>query len=50
MLREWCAQCSRCAYVVPVYEIKSVVGRDVMPSSKAELLAMVERYYARRCG
>ena len=34
--------------MVPVYEIKSVVGRDVMPSSKAELLAMVERYYARR--
>jgi len=40
--------CQKCAYVVPVYEIKSTIGRDSMPKTKEELLLLVERYYARR--
>ena len=41
-------ECERCAYVIPVYEVKSTIGRDVMPVNKTELLYLVERYYARR--
>lgn len=41
-------ECEKCAYVVPVYEIKSTIGRDVMPSNKTELMILVERYFARR--
>ena len=26
--------CDKCAYVIPVYEIKSSVGRDSMPTNK----------------
>ena len=40
--------CDNCAYVIPVYEIKSSMGRDVMPTTKQELLFLVERYFARR--
>ena len=42
------SECERCAYVIPVYEVKSTIGRDVMPANKTELLYLVERYYARR--
>lgn len=31
-----------------MYEVKSTIGRDVMPVNKTELLYLVERYYARR--
>ena len=41
-------KCDKCAYVVPVYEIKSTIGRDVMPRDKQELMLLVERYFARR--
>ena len=41
-------ECTKCAYVVPVYEIKSTIGRDVMPTDKTELMLLVERYFARR--
>ena len=34
--------------MIPVYEVKSTIGRDVMPANKTELLYLVERYYARR--
>ena len=42
------SECEKCAYVIPVYEVKSTIGRDVMPVNKTELLYLVERYYARR--
>ena len=42
------SECEKCAYVIPVYEVKSTIGRDVMPANKTELLFLVERYYARR--
>ena len=41
-------ECEKCAYVIPVYEVKSTIGRDVMPVNKTELMYLVERYYARR--
>lgn len=46
--REEQADCDKCAYVIPVYEIKSSIGRDSMPANKSELMFLVERYYARR--
>lgn len=40
------ANCSRCAFVVPTYEIKSTVAR--LPENKTELLRLVRRGKARQ--
>jgi len=48
LAREEVLECDKCAYVIPVYEIKSAISRDSMPANKTELLFLLERYFARR--